>query len=512
MNELDDNTERARAAREALLGRTVAGRYVLHRLIGHGGMGAVYEAEQVGLGKRVAVKFVDPEYATEPAVVARFAREARAMSAIESAHIVSVLDAGTEEGRPFLVMELLRGEDLGQRLRRERRVPLSEAMHVAAQVLKGLARAHAAGIVHRDLKPDNVFLVRSDTDPLFAKIVDFGVSKIERPRSSTTPLALTGRGTVLGTPFYMSPEQAQAASDVDGRADLYSVGAILFECLSGRPPHPGETYEQVILSICMRDAPDLRAIDPNVPPDVAAFVARALARDRTQRFTSAERMLAALHEIAPAERQRVPLDPPAPQTLLSAGVVRGSDPDPLRASSPSGKTPAAATQLGVAELGSIPSVRAVAAADAPATVPDARPALAHADSGAPDPSPATSPSPAGRRGATVVMTAAVATLTGIGVTLAVIFAMDRKPAEPSLAAPSATPRPTDVATPLDVTSAAAAAAASAGPAASAAEASSSSAPTSVSPPPPRPTARTTARPVVHAPSSSKPLDIQRDLP
>jgi serine/threonine-protein kinase len=309
------------AAREVLIGTSIAGRYTLRALIGQGGMGAVYEAEHVGIGKRVAIKFIDPEFATDEGVVARFAREARVMSAIESAHIVSVLDAGTDSGRPYLVMELLRGEDLGQRLRRTRRVPLGESMHIVAQVLKGLSKAHAAGIVHRDLKPDNVFLVRSDTDPLFAKIVDFGVSKIERPRNKTSPLALTGRGTVLGTPFYMSPEQAQASSDVDPRADLYSVGAILFECLSGRPPHTGETYEQIILSICMSDAPNLRAIEPGLPPEVAAFVGKSLSRDRSQRFASAERMLAALHEIAPEEKVRVPLDVGPAQTLLSAGMT-----------------------------------------------------------------------------------------------------------------------------------------------------------------------------------------------
>jgi len=355
IDDIDEQRQRARAAREALIGNTIAGRYTLRALLGHGGMGAVYEAEHLGLGKRVAVKFVDPEFATDEQVVARFAREARAMSAIESAHIVTVFDAGKEDGRPYLVMELLRGEDLGERLRRVGRVPIPEAMHIVAQVLKGLARAHAAGIVHRDLKPDNVFLVKHDTDPLFAKIVDFGISKIDRPRANTSPLALTGRGTVLGTPFYMSPEQAQASSEVDGRTDLYSAGAILFECLTGRPPHTGESYEQVILSICMTDAPVLSTIEPSIPRPVCDFVARALARDRTQRFTSAERMLAALHEVAPAERTRVPLATPSTQTMpspgLSATMLDGSvqrDSDP---SVPVMKAPvAAATRLGVGSL------------------------------------------------------------------------------------------------------------------------------------------------------------------
>jgi eukaryotic-like serine/threonine-protein kinase len=445
--------ERARAKREALVGKSIAGRYVLRELIGHGGMGAVYEAEHLGLGKRVAIKFIDSEFATDEQVLARFAREARAMSAMESAHIVTVFDAGTEDGRPYLVMERLRGEDLGQRLRRTHRIGIPEAMHVIAQVLKGLAKAHAAGIIHRDLKPDNVFLVKSDTDPNFAKIVDFGISKIERPRDKTSPLALTGRGTVLGTPFYMSPEQAQAASDIDPRADLFSVGAILFECLSGRPPHTGETYEQIILSICMRDAPNLRAIAPNVPDEVASFVARALARDRTHRFANAERMLAALHEIAPEEKTRVPLDLGAPETLMSPGVLfpRGGaavhSPDRLRADPTSASMPVNAETRLVGAL-SDPAVMSAP----PATVVSPPPAMEVPSSETPrtisSPGIKGSPSTIGnesvasltfagvpsrrkRSFTTVVVTAIVATLLGVGVMLAIIVALDKKADGPS---------------------------------------------------------------------------------
>lgn len=298
---LDPISSRCRA-REALVGVRLANRYVIRRLIGHGGMGAVYEAEHLGLGTAVAIKLVDPEFAADEPVVLRFAREAQAMRSIESAHIVTVLDVGTEDGRPYLVMELLRGEDLGQWLRRSRRIPLPDALHIVAQVLEGLAKAHAAGIIHRDLKPDNVFLVRSDADPLLAKIVDFGVSKIKRPESRTSPLALTRRGTILGTPLYMSPEQARAMPDVDGRSDLYSLGAVLFECLTGRPPHIGETYEQVILAICMQDAPDPRLIEPTIPAGIASFIGRALARDPAHRYESAKHMLAALHEMVVQEK------------------------------------------------------------------------------------------------------------------------------------------------------------------------------------------------------------------
>ncbi len=325
-----------------LVGKTVAGKYRVLRLIGQGGMGAVFEAEHLGLGKRVAMKFVRRELATDDTLSARFAREARAASSIESAHIVTCFDTGSEDGLPYLVMEILRGEDLGQRLRRTRTIPVAEALHVTAQILRGLMRAHEAGIVHRDLKPDNVFLSEVEGDPLHVKIVDFGISKIQKGDNKTLPLALTGRGIVLGTPFYMSPEQAQALDDVDARTDLWAVGAILFESLTGRPPHVGEHYEQVILSICMKDAPDVRAIEPAVPEPVSRFVARSLERDRAQRFASARMMLAALHEIAPEERTRAPLDPPALQTERSPGLHESAPPDTPRPSASVRASPAPA--------------------------------------------------------------------------------------------------------------------------------------------------------------------------
>ncbi len=537
MIDLDEQRERARAAREALIGKTIAGKYILRGLVGHGGMGAVYEAEHVGLGKRAAIKFVDAEFARDENVIARFAREARAMSAIESAHIVTVFDAGSDDGRPYLVMELLRGEDLGERLRRMGRVPLGEAMHVVAQVLRGLARAHAAGIVHRDLKPDNVFLVKHDTDPLFAKIVDFGISKIERPRDKTHPLALTGRGTVLGTPFYMSPEQAQASPDVDGRADLYSVGAILFECLTGRPPHTGESYEQVILSICMRDAPDVRTIDPSIPVNVSAFVARALSRDRDTRFSSAERMLAALHEVAPEERTRVPLDP-VPSTLASAAVspmdatVLDGGP-PVRSSRPS-SDPGAATRLGVGTLESSRD-EVIGFAKKPDTVakkptPEAKePPTAKDDSKAKDVPLAKRPSSARASGApakrpigVAVATAAVATLMGVGVTFGVIAMLEKKPVEPAhtTSTSSITPPRAMASVTTTVTIATSAPAASASGSAAAPPGSGASVPASASTAPAKPSTSSSGRPsgtgtsvpTLPRPTSTKPLDIQRDLP
>jgi serine/threonine-protein kinase len=396
--------------KQDLVGRTVAGKYKVLRVIGRGGMGAVYEAENVGIGKKVALKFVDAEYAKDDQVRTRFAREARAASAIESAHIVTVFDAGIEDERPYLVMELLRGEDLGTRLRRLGKISVGEAMHVIAQVLRGLARAHDAGIVHRDLKPDNIFLVHSEGDPLFAKIVDFGVSKRNKPQTGTVPLALTGKGTVLGTPLYMSPEQAQASPDLDGRADLYGVGAILFECLAARPPHIGESYEQIILAICMNDAPSLRTLDPSISEGVAAFVAKALARNRDDRFQNAKEMLAALHEVAPEERARVPLD-----SLPTATLLSGQSPSQTTAERASGRHVASAAGAGPPtdvswSRGSRPARAATAAA----------------------------PRATFLSRALVPLTAFAATLAGVVVTLWIVASMQkREPSPPSAVASAA---------------------------------------------------------------------------
>ena len=284
---------------DPLVGKRVH-KYEIVRVIGRGGMGTVYEALNTTIGKRVAMKFIDAAAVQTGDAVARFQREAEAASAVESAHIVEIFDSGTsEEGQPYIVMELLRGEDLGHRIKRCGRLDLAEALHVTGQILRGLHRAHKAGIVHRDLKPDNIFLVDRDDDPDFAKILDFGISKVRR--DGDTPVhTLTRQGTVLGTPFYMSPEQAQAQPDVDARSDLWSVGAILYECLTGRPPYTGGTYEQVIVNICMHDAEDVRLYNPAVPEPVADAIARALARDREGRFHDAREFLETLRQGAGA--------------------------------------------------------------------------------------------------------------------------------------------------------------------------------------------------------------------
>ncbi|RYG64063.1 serine/threonine protein kinase, partial [bacterium] len=236
------------------VGRVVASTYRLVRPLGRGGVGVVYEAHHVGTGARVAVKLLDAEVAADASTRARFAREAKAAAASESPHVVRVIEAGDDGERLFLVMELLDGEDLGARLRRLGRLGEREVRLLAAQTLRGLAAAHDAGVVHRDLKPDNVFL----TVGVGAKIVDFGMSKLAAPMTGTMPIALTRVGSILGTPFYMAPEQIRGEPDLDGRADVYAVGVMLYECLTGRPPYVGETYEQILLAHCTADAPSLR--------------------------------------------------------------------------------------------------------------------------------------------------------------------------------------------------------------------------------------------------------------
>ncbi len=293
-----------------LLGTTLGAKYRLERLLGAGGMGGVYAAKPLAGGDAVAIKVLsvaDP--AARERIAKRFAREARAVSALNSPHIVTVFDAGTEGDRPWLAMELLEGEDLGQRIRRESHLSVRDAVHLAAQILVALGSAHEQGIVHRDLKPDNVFITPRPDDPLHCKLLDFGMSKLLAVDGQTLALALTKKGMAVGTPFYMAPEQARAMDDVDGRVDLWALGAILFECLAGRPPFIGPTQEQVLIALCTTDAPDVRALRPGVPSPVAKLIKRALIRDRKDRFGSVAEMLAALVEACPEEAKLLPAKP-----------------------------------------------------------------------------------------------------------------------------------------------------------------------------------------------------------
>ncbi len=253
----------------------------LVRLLGEGGMGSVWLAEHVGLETSVAVKFISAEIAREPAVIDRFRREAKLAAAIRDPHVVHIYDSGvTEAGAPFIVMELLEGESLSQRLERAERVAPADASVIVAQVAGALAKAHSLGIVHRDLKPHNLFLVPV-AGGLFTKILDFGIAKRVQPGSTSTA---THTGAMLGTPAYMGPEQLLSAKDVDHTADLWALAVIAYQMVTGCLPFEGETMTALSLAICNGQFPKPSERMPELASSIDAFFARALARDPERRF------------------------------------------------------------------------------------------------------------------------------------------------------------------------------------------------------------------------------------
>ncbi|MBI5501661.1 MAG: serine/threonine protein kinase, partial [Deltaproteobacteria bacterium] len=266
-------------------GLVLGDKYRLTRPLGSGGMGYVWEAEHLRLGRTVAVKLLRPELVSDPAALARFQQEATAAARIGSPHIVDVLDVGaTPGGAPFLVMEKLRGRSLAE-LRREQPVlPFARAAGIARQILAALEAAHAAGIVHRDLKPDNVFLEDQGDGRDHVKILDFGIAKaMDDPKVAH----LTRTGMLVGTPRYMSPEQATGRRGIDGRTDVWSVGVLLYECLAGRLPHEAPDLAGTLGKIIGEPAASVRTFRPEIDPALDAAVLRALAKDPAQRFPTA---------------------------------------------------------------------------------------------------------------------------------------------------------------------------------------------------------------------------------
>jgi serine/threonine protein kinase len=285
-------------------GRTLDRKYALLHMLGKGGMGEVYEAEQVETGRRVAVKMIHRRLLDRGAEIeSRFRREAKAAGATHSPHIVEVLDSGedAETGDLYLVMEILRGDDLQHTVDRVGPLPPDVALRVAAQALVGLAKAHEAGVVHRDIKPANLFLARGDGGEVTVKLLDFGIAKVtsEALRAVLTS-GLTRTDAMLGSPYYMSPEQMQNSKRVDHRADLWSLGSALYYALTGRPPfwHVENVFE-LLSAVRAGGAPEIRELAPWVPPEVAEAVRPALAFDPEARYPSAAAMLEALLALLP---------------------------------------------------------------------------------------------------------------------------------------------------------------------------------------------------------------------
>jgi tetratricopeptide (TPR) repeat protein len=285
---LDEGTREQEVTAD-LAGRPV-GPYRLLREIGSGGMGTVYEAEDTRLGRRVAVKILPPEYSRDRRAKERFLREARTASAVDHPNLCTVHDVGESEGRLYIVLALYEGETLRERIRRGP-LPPADARDIAIQVARGLARAHEAGITHRDIKPANVMLPRRGE----AKILDFGIARLEGDEVS-----LTGTGVSWGTPAYMSPEQVRG-EPVDCRTDVWSLGVLLYEMVAGRRPFKGDGVQAVLSAILTQEPEPLDRVRPEVPPELAQVVTRALAKDPAARYKSAVELLADLEsEKAPA--------------------------------------------------------------------------------------------------------------------------------------------------------------------------------------------------------------------
>ena len=272
------------------IGMVLEGKFRVTREIGRGGMAAVYEAENIDIGKRVAVKVLAAELITSRVVRERFIREARAASAVRSPHICDVYDSGMFEERPFLVMELLEGESLYDMLTRVRRLDVPTTLTVITQTARGLGKAHEANIVHRDLKPENIFVSQDEDGALSVKLLDFGLAKFYEPTNDGDPktVRLTREGALFGTPAYMSPEQAKGQGEVDLRSDLWALGCIVYECLTGQTVWSVEQGVAMILAqVASAPVPRPSRLRPDLPLAFDAWFARALDRDVARRFQTA---------------------------------------------------------------------------------------------------------------------------------------------------------------------------------------------------------------------------------
>jgi serine/threonine-protein kinase len=345
-------------------GMTLDGRYRIDRVLGRGGMGTVYAAKLVALDKAVALKLLRPVQDDDGQAVGRFEREARAASRLGNPHIVDIFDFGrSQNGLSYLAMELLEGEDLGNVLARERRLPLERALRIALQCCTALGAAHAAGIVHRDLKPENVFLVTRGDEREFVKIVDFGLAKISETEQDGAPgRKLTRTGMIFGTPQYMSPEQGMGRP-TDHRSDIYALGLILYELLTGKVPFDGETFMSVIQQHLSDPPPALRSMEPSVdvPPSVEAVIYRCLDKRAGSRPQSmgelADELVAALRGAgqetlaARLARYVTPIEEPVAAMALTKRKPPSVAPPPMGSSAGAAAIPKAPRMPAVDELG-----------------------------------------------------------------------------------------------------------------------------------------------------------------
>jgi serine/threonine-protein kinase len=276
---------------------TIVDKYTIVRILGRGGMGTVYEARHSRLARRVAIKFLLPDFAANREVLRRFENEAKAAGGLEHPNLAAVTDFGrADDGSPYLVMEFLEGEDCAKLLSRQGSLAASRAANIVVQACRGLAVAHKATIVHRDLKPENLFVTDAGDGSDLIKVLDFGIAKLKVADAGVA----TGTGATFGTAYYMSPEQARGAGEVDPRTDVWSMGVVLYEMLAGRKPFLGEQFLEVIHQILSFEPPPLATLRPDLPPKLVAAVESAMKKDLGQRLPSVVALAEALAPFAGA--------------------------------------------------------------------------------------------------------------------------------------------------------------------------------------------------------------------
>ena len=379
------------AARSLSVGDVVDGKYRVERLLGRGGMGAVYAATHLDLEQEVALKVLLPELARDGIAVERFLREARAAVQLRSEHVARVLDVGrTGDGVPYMVIEYLEGSDLGVVLEHRGALSVSEATDFVLQACEAIAEAHALGIVHRDIKPQNLFVTRGIGGAPLVKVLDFGISKSMRGTLS----ALTRVDGMIGSPAYMAPEQLRSSRDVDARSDVWSLGVVLQELVTGRMPFEGEAIPELTLKIA-GDAPRPARLDrPDLPDDFVAILGRCLQKDPSARFASVADLEDALRPLSPPPSSissrvssvlhRGTLRSAITVDTASVSEVAAGDREPASAPSPSGRPrrrvpPLALAALALAAIvGSVFVLRARSVLPLPPVAYDAPASLAAA--------------------------------------------------------------------------------------------------------------------------------------
>ncbi len=318
-------------------GQVIAGKYRVERVIGQGGMAVVLAAHHLQLDERVAIKLLLPSMLESPDAVARFLREARAAIKIKSEHVARVMDvATTDTGEPMMVMEYLEGEDLSVMLERRKTLPAAEAVDIVLEACEAVAEAHALGIVHRDLKPANLFLARRPGGVHCVKVLDFGISKVTPPGAGKAA-SMTSTQAVMGSPLYMSPEQMSSSRNVDARADLWSIGTILYEAISGEPPFQGESITHLVAAILTENPRPLCQLVPRVSEELQTVIFRCLEKDRDRRWWSVAELAAALaphgspRAFASAEKiAQVCADQPPATVAAGPATVRATQPATVR--------------------------------------------------------------------------------------------------------------------------------------------------------------------------------------